>query len=93
MGILIKCEEYVSDLETINDSLLSTKQKLQETTDEIAKAKLWADEFNYAMQLSSVYEDLDILLDALEKEDGMKFIANKLRNKAKTFIQTVVIDV
>jgi hypothetical protein len=94
MEILMECR-------TLHDELQSLHKELQYISSKIERAdidfdetvKLYEDEFRVAMSIMGCFEDLLMRLDELSREEGMVFIANRIRNNAQTLVLTGGFDV
>lgn len=94
MEILDHCRTLYNTLETVHRDLLYVEKELKNRELPIDEyERLYKKEFELAMDISGIYEDLCMNLEELSKQHGLSFLANRMRRNAEEMMRTEVIDV
>lgn len=94
MDVLATCQKLMEDLRTASKDLEYIENKLSRkdyTVEELEN--LYEREFFLSIEVFGIYEDLEIYLKRLEKDEDMKFLAKRMKRNAEEFIRTGVMNV
>lgn len=94
MELLEKAQFLYQEMRAINEAQAFVEKRVRSgklTEEELEHAN--REEFRLSMDLASVYRKLEKNLDKLSKEEGMDFLAGRIRKNASALMNVGVISV
>jgi hypothetical protein len=84
--------EHIDQARNLLESLKRRSRELAEIKEELCGASvdeleaLYSEEFKVAMEMSDIFETLNLTLDRMEQGEDAAFIASRLRTQAEAII-------